>query len=488
MYSFGFFYCFPFPIHNKHAILLMVDGILMYKEFNYELICNVSYIRRNNSNNVHFQPLLCRLENNTITEVIFLEDLMSSDKGNNNFFIDINEKDHSAVLLYNNEPFIDNSIINDRERLFGKYLVELVACKKMVSFFEQKVSFISPLRTNEYQDYDIRRITKDLMKIVESYDIKKIVSSMCVVVEEGHRSKIGDDDHYWIIRTAYIEDKSISTDGYIDEVLGIGRKEIYSTRGYASWESLRATAPNVFIGVYSGKTLEEERKKVLSNYSKEEHLAYLMFSKLNDKANATNEIEKWKTQINHIYDNLNTNFMLDKISHLDNRYFEGYNVRISDLVIGLNNLIRRIQLKTPIFKIVVSGAFSQKEFIMSDLDSEHYKRKIYKEFYTKQIAEEIEELLQNYNVVIITGNAQGVENFSLKYAIDNKLDFICDFDNWTSFGKEGKMDRYYEMTKMADLILLTPFSDSLLSINFKKAAKELNVPIKIIDEIEILQN
>ena len=486
MYSFGFFYFFHFPIHNKNAILLMVDGILLYKEFNDELISNVSYIRRNNSHNVHFQPLLCRLDNNRISDIIFLDDLMSSDKGKNNFLIDINKKDHSAVLLYYNEPFIDNCITNEKERLFGNNLVELAACKKMVSYFEQKISFISPRRTSEYQDYDMRRITKDLMKIVESYDIQRIVSSMNVVVEDGHRSKIGDDDHYWIIRTAYIEDKSISTDGYIDEVLGIGRKEIYSTRGYASWESLKATAPKVFIGVYSGKTLEDERTKVLSNYSKEEHLAYLIFSKLNDKANATNEIEKWNTKINHIYDNLNTDFMLDKISHLDSRYFEGYNVKMSDLLIGLNNLIRRIQFKMPIFKIVVSGAFSQKEFIMSDLDSEHCKKEIYKEFYTKQITEEIEELLQNYNVVIISGNAQGAENFSLKYAIDNKLVFICDSNNWTSLGREGKMDRYYEMTKMADLILLTPFSDSHLYVNFKKAAKELGVPLKIIDEMNII--
>ena len=123
---------------------------------------------------------------------------------------------------------------------------------------------------------------------------------------------------------------------------------------------------------------------------------------------------------------------------------------------------------------------------MSDLDSEHCKKEIYKEFYTKQITEEIEELLQNYNVVIISGNAQGAENFSLKYAIDNKLDFICDSNNWTSLGREGKMDRYYEMTKMADLILLTPFSDSHLYVNFKKAAKELGVPLKIIDEMNII--
>ena len=171
MYSFGFFYCFPFPIHNKHAILLMVDGILLYKEFNDELISNVSYIRRNNSHNVHFQPLLCRLDNNRISDIIFLDDLMSSDKGKNNFLIDINKKDHSAVLLYYNEPFIDNCITNEKERLFGNNLVELAACKKMVSYFEQKISFISPRRTSEYQDYDMRRITKDLMKIISIYDM-----------------------------------------------------------------------------------------------------------------------------------------------------------------------------------------------------------------------------------------------------------------------------------------------------------------------------
>ena len=484
MYCFGLFYCFPFPMHNKNAILLMVDGLLMLKEFNYELITNVSHIRRFNSNNVHFKPLLCRLDDNIITEIIFLDDLIAQDKGkNNSFFVDVNEKSYSAVLLYNNEPFIDNFIINEKEKLFGKYLVDLAACMKMVSCFEQKVSFISP-STREYQDNDMRRITRDLMKIVESYDIQKIVSSMRVEVNEGHSSKIGDDDHYWIIRTAYIEDKAIPTDGYIDEILGIGSKYIYDSKGYVRWETLATKAPEVYIGVYSGKALEDERNKVLSKYSKEEHLAYLIFSKLNDKNNAIEEMKKWKAVISQIEDNININFRLDKIKHLDKRFFEGFNIKQS--IDSINYYLKNIQLVIPTFRIVISGALSYHDSLTSESVLFDPKEDVIKQIYINEIIRTIEELIPQYYVVIITGNANGAENFSLNYAIEKKLDFIDNYNEWTKSGQEEKIDRYYEMAKMADLILLTPFSDSHLYINFVKAAKELGVPLKIIDEMTIV--
>ena len=93
--------------------------------------------------------------------------------------------------------------------------------------------------------------------------------------------------------------------------------------------------------------------------------------------------------------------------------------------------------------------------------------------------------MNTYNVEIISGNADGAEQFALQYALDNKIEIVNNYTSWTMLGKDRESDRYYEMVKMADIVYLTDYNDSYLYNNFIKVAKEQNVPVEIIrDDVE----
>lgn len=318
------------------------------------------------------------------------------------------------------------------------------------------------------------------MEIVDSYNLEDILTSLSVVVTDFYRSKVGDDDSYSIDRTACIKDKSVKTDEYIDKVIGLGTECIHSDGGYTS--NLRAYAPKIYIGEYKGEELENEKKRILSNYSKAEHLSYIIFTKLEEKERALDEIGSWKIYKDKTKDKLDSEFFIDTLSHIDERFFYGnYNVAFSDLLGKVNSLIRRIILKYPRKRIVISGALPSVSNYSWSRETDNTTRKRL----VSKIRNIIEQLLNTYNVEIISGNADGAEQLALQYALDNKIENVNNYTSWTMLGKDRESDRYYEMVKMADIVYLTDYNDSYLYNNFIKVAKEQNVPVEIIrDDVE----
>jgi hypothetical protein len=137
-------------------------------------------------------------------------------------------------------------------------------------------------------------------------------------------------------------------------------------------------------------------------------------------------------------------------------------------------------LKFPRKRIVISGALPSvsNNSWTRDMDKTTRKRLVSK------ITNTIKQLLNTYNV-IITGNADGAEQLALQYALDNKIEIVNNYTSWTMLGKDRKIERYYEMVKMTDIVYLTNYNDSYLYNNFLKVANELNVPVEIIgDEVE----
>ena len=422
-------------------------------------------------------PVICSLNGNTVSEVVFLYDIPISEGNNDDgFTFEINTDEKSIVLKHNNKPFIENNITEKGEVLFAHLIEQYVGSNKRIAKLNQIISFITPDRFRRSKEI----ITSDLMRIVDSYNIEDILSSLAVVVTDFYRSKIGGDDSYRIDRTAYLEDKSVKTDEYIDKVIGLGTECIHSDSGYTS--NLRAYAPKVYIGEYKGEELENEKKRILSNYSKAEHLAYIFFTKLEEKERALNEIDSWKNKKEIIEAKFNSNFFTDALSHLDERFFYGnYNVALSDLLENVNSLIRRIMLKYPRKRIVISGALPS----VSNYSWSREADKTTRKRLTSKIRNIIEELLKTYNVEIITGNADGAEQLVLQYALDNKVELVNNYTSWTMLGKDRNLERYHEMVKMADIVYLTDYNESYLYNNFLMVAKEHNIPVEIIrDEVE----
>ena len=477
MYHFGFYYHFPSTVQKyKQVVLLLQNGMFMFKEVASDLIP----FKKRSMTSAYYNlsmPVICSLNSNTVSEVVFLYDIPVSNGNNEDgFSFEINTDNRSTVLKYNNKPFIDDNITDKKDLQFAHLIEEYVGANKRIMTLNQIISFITPDRYRRSKEI----ITRDLMEIVDSYNLEDILTSLSVVVTDFYRSKVGDDDSYSIDRTACIKDKSVKTDEYIDKVIGLGTECIHSDGGYTS--NLRAYAPKIYIGEYKGEELENEKKRILSNYSKAEHLSYIIFTKLEEKERALDEIGSWKIYKDKTKDKLDSEFFIDTLSHIDERFFYGnYNVAFSDLLGKVNSLIRRIILKYPRKRIVISGALPSVSNYSWSCETDNTIRKRL----VSKIRNIIEQLLNTYNVEIISGNADGAEQLALQYALDNKIENVNNYTSWTMLGKDRESDRYYEMIKMADIVYLTDYNDSYLYNNFIKVAKEQNVPVEIIrDDVE----
>ena len=474
MYHFGYYYHFSSKFQKyKEVVLLMQNGLFKFKEVASDLI---PFNKRSMTSAYYdlSMPVICRYEGNSVTEVVFLYDIpVTGNQRNDGFSYDIDITNKHSILYYRSKTVVDNFIADEKEKIFAHLIEELVGANKRISVLNGIISFITPDKYRRTKEV----IARDLKKIVESFNMEEILSSLNVVVTDFYRSKIGGDDSYRINRSAWLSDKSAKTDEYINKVIGIGEECIHSDSGYTS--NLRAYAPDVYIGEYKGEELEKEKQSIISKYSREEHMAYLIFSKLEEKESAIIEREEWKESINELKKSLESEFSLSKILEIDKRlFYSDYNNTLSELLDKINALISRKMSNSPRKRVIFSGPVP-KEYGIGWWDNVAKNRTIRTQLLDK-ISSIIENLLKDYNVEIISGNAEGAEHESLQYALKHKLEFVNEYTTWTMLGKDREIVRYKEMAKMADIIYLTDFEDSYLYKNFLQVANELSIPVEII--------
>jgi len=124
MYQFGYYYHFPSNVQqDKQVVLLLQNSVFMFKEVDTDLI---PFDKRSRTSAYYdlSMPVVCRLNGNTISEVVFLNDIPISN-GNNEegFSFEINTDNRNTVLKYNNKPFIDDNITDKKDLQFA-HLIE----------------------------------------------------------------------------------------------------------------------------------------------------------------------------------------------------------------------------------------------------------------------------------------------------------------------------------------------------------------------------
>lgn len=470
-YHFGFYYhliCNN-SLTKQELVLIFREGIFEFWEVKPEMI--PYNLRRQTDHYFDLSmPILCSTQGETISEIIFLKDIPSSkEEPLKGFSLDFIDEKQSFILLYNKDSFCEKFIKDDKESQFGHLLVNFVGIRNRISYLEKVVRIMSP---DTYQrDKDLEKITKEILETMESHNLEKALASLSVTVTDFYRNKVGGDDTYTIYREAHINDESVNTDDYIEKIIGIGSTCIHSERGYTS--NLKAYAPDIFIGKYLGDNLEKEKERIRAQYSRDSHIVYTLFSKLNEKDCAIREINDWKAKLSQVDKTLQEDFCLNKLSRLDERFFrKDSREDISDFLVKINNLLKRIVLKYPYKYVIISGWVPP---IAYEREKDAKRNEL-----VKKIHSSIETLLKTSNVTIVTGNAAGAESIALKYALDNKILFINGYTEWTMLNKDYRTERYYEMLDIAEVIYLTQFEDSYLYKNFVKVANELDKPIHIL--------
>ena len=305
MYKFGYYY--NFPSQNKPVVLLYDKGLFVFIEVDENMIPYRNKYMTSAYKNLSM-PIACRMSGSTIIEIIFLYDIpVSNNHTDEGLTFDIDLKEKHVVLFDGATPLIDNNSSDDKEKKFAHLLEEYVGINKRISMLNGIISFITP---DNWRSEEM--ITRDLMDIIDSYNLEEILSSLYVTDNVHCHFKAGEGYDNTLYHTKSLTDKSIKTDGYINKIIGIGTEK-YDCGGYGY--------QNGGILVYEGEKLEKEKKEILSRYSKTEHMAYLIFSKIKEKESALKERDDWMLHKAEIEDRLNKEFYLDKISSLDQRLF-----------------------------------------------------------------------------------------------------------------------------------------------------------------------
>lgn len=181
---------------------------------------------------------------------------------------------------------------------------------------------------------------------VNSVNIKDILSDITVEVTESFRHKRDDDDSYSVWRTASVKDELVKKDLYLSRLLGLGTQRIYHDSGYCSAESM--ALKDLITGIYEGASLEEEKNKIMSEYSKEEHIGSLLSETFSEIMNNQHHLEALETALGTYRNILAENFRMSAISN-NGRSFEQqfydlhsrYNKHPQDTIDKINDIISK---------------------------------------------------------------------------------------------------------------------------------------------------
>lgn len=433
------------------------------------------YLANNYSNNCYsdFQvllPVLCKIGGhaNKVREILFLSDFPTIRPSDCNegvqtgFSILVKEPTKDSILLYNNAPFINNSFRSDSERILVQLLTNYVAIKSQISLLSGIANYIVP---KSYETEQKKRVISDFKEHINSFNLDNILSSLKVTIWDHYHTKIGDDDTYSVYKCVEIADDSVVLDGYLKSLIGVGENCIHRSLHYGGYFERYPT------GVYSGSQLELEKEKILSAYSKEEHMAYLFFEQLEKQKQASAELGKWRSFLNKVDHKLHENYQVNKICPLS----EGFLYNFKNKLTQLNEHLYSLQF-LPTLKIIITGDILTKQLTLKYSSRYYYQQS--EKLYYNTIGEIFEVLRNTYHIVLISGDVRGADKVALKYARENMIDII--FFPSIKLGRED-LSSYFEMAKGVDRLFITKNLDSYINQNFIKVAKELDIPIKFID-------
>lgn len=422
-------------------------------------------------------PVLCQTTDRKVVGLRFLPDFPISSTPLDeafSFYVE-NEK---ATLMYKGYHIKKALNLDKRGEIFLNLLTQYTVATKIIADSNTALKYISA----QDEFYMRKRNISQLVKYIDSINLNHILESLYVEVHDHYRYKSGDDDHYNIYRTARLADSSIEYDSYIKHIIGIGENvRIYESSAYGGslWgdaEDFRKTHP---LGIYSDEMLETEKQRIISSYSREEHMAFLFYENLDKQYAASSNKAIWEEQLKYCVDQLNEQFNITKLINIDQRLYTAhqYDKDDSGLLDSLNSYIHRSQRALPLLNIVISGNVpkpqDRRRGKLSVVDSDTNKDLCY-----EKIKRIVEDLSDCYQINIITGGANGAESLALHFAMNYGYDFTYNPINWTSLSREYKIDRAYEMAQLADIIFLTGDNEHYLNRNLIQAANELNKTIR----------
>ena len=462
MIHFGYYYHLPELYSMSTALILgFIDDKFRFFGTDYRNVPS-KYFRRTSGYNGLYDPVMFSCTGEEINDIIFLNDIPlveseNANPGNVSYILSNSLVDESYVFNNGTKCFLTE--YSEREKKFiGLFIKSVIMGRKIKQLTEES----SYIKATDYKfNNKYLHVVKKYKDYINSFDLPSLLSSLSVSVTDHLRTKIGDDDTYYIYRHASLKDGTVVEDSYLRELIGLGKVCIYKDSGYTN--NLEYYAKDFIkehpLGVYEGELLEHEKERIIRAYSKEEHMGRLFYQQLYEQYKAENQLNEWRKKKEVVDKSLSDDFYTGRLSCMDKRFLDhGTPNRIAKL----NRYINQLQSNLPEYKVVFSG----------EIPAENSKV-IYAALKAKMI-----DLLYSKNLIIITGNARGVEEYSFAYALENFIPLHDNYTGWTMLGREYKIERAREMCEIADHIILTDTPESIIYKNFQTAANELGKTIE----------
>lgn len=465
MFKFGFFFHLPANGRLYQELVLGFDG----KMFRFYFVDNdIIPSKYHNSTDRYYEldwSVLYSSQGNKVTNIIFFNDLNIEDLSFKNisslqFKVIVGESAESNDLIYGSKSIFENNYLTEREIEFGKLVLEKFISNQYLDKLRAEATYISA--SDIYREHKWKGVVNRYKEYIDSVDLEKILNSLWVKVWDYHKTKIGDDDTYYVYREAKLLDGTIITDPYLKNIIGLGEDCVERESGYTSY----FPRPNIPFGVYENEILAAEKRRIIDRYSKEEHMGWLFYNQLFKQENIKKDITKWEQRRKSAIDNIETHFYYVELNSLDNRLFYEFSSHIinhDDILKRINRLIYYIQENTPSIYVVISGTLPFGE----------------ENKWSNKIQETIKSLSADKRLILISGNANGAEQVSMRYALENQIEVISDYSNWTLCGRDRCSERAKDMIAKSQLLIITECKSDL-SKNLLFEAKAKGIPVKII--------
>lgn len=416
-------------------------------------------------------PVILKLDDKAteIIDIYFIEDLPQYPERIKKcpFALKIDDIYNTSQLLYRNKPIGEKFGLNEREHILLNFVVNFASAKKRMNELKKEIKSIYPGFMGS--DYQIEWIVDR----VNAIDLKSILSELYVeVVQYYGYSRMEEDYVYNIFRTARIEDKSISLDVYLKKLLGIGEHiSVYKNYGYeCNKEKESLEFSNIFPeGIYKGRVLQKERRRIISNYSKEAHVAALCYEKMAQIIRLEDLFNEWSNTVSNSMSSIRRDFVNDKLFSIYGYIF--FEIQQNwpqelELLTKLNEYIYRVQTLDD-YRVAIIGT---KEYDQNLYDST--QRISY-----KKIEELISRLIDKYNVEILTTAHEfsGPRNEAYAYAKNN----IFEYRSYHKYYGYNKDECISWILNNADHIYIIGDIDSNLESLINKS-QSLNITTEVI--------
>ncbi len=364
-YKIGFYYGLETGRgrHNNRLVLVFDNDHLEFRAVSPNIVENLGRY------SLEF-PIIYS-EDNKINDIRFLKDLpiVQSPNQEEGFCITRpNRNINSAKLYYNGIDIFntEDTSLSEIERDFYNSVVYYGAVLTEISFLDSNIS--------PFMDFHKKAINQKV-EYVESIDITSIVSDLQVSVYEVLKSRPGKDDYYYIYRDAMVSSPIASSDKYLCELIGIGDNCIYEDSGFTSCERLSLYAEDFKkthpIGIYVDDMLEKEKQRIVSNYSKEKHIAYLIAEYfINKERNRQFILPELQSGLKEIKEKLFKDYHLSEISN-EKREFESYVYPLESDKIDVEQEIEKLNTHV---KEITKCESNRKHSPLEDFDWDSYER------------------------------------------------------------------------------------------------------------------